>query len=271
MQPHKLALEPLSLLDVGARECVDIAARAGFDYVSMVLQEPAPMLPADPIVKDAALRRETIAAMKASGVRMWNIECFNLTPEARVEDFAEALAVGQELGARTATAILMENGDRSDALAKYRRLCDMAAEIDIRVNLEFFMAARSMDSLDKAVALARDSGRPNAGVTIDVLHLIRTGSSVEAMKAIEPGLIGGAQISDGPLIADPATAADEGGANRMVPGTGEFPLREFVAALPSDIVVGVEVPQGRLIGKVAPEERARGLVEAMQGLYRNEA
>ena len=66
MHQHKLSLEPLGYSDLGAKACVEIAARSGFDYVSMVLQEPAPMLPADPIVQDAGLRRETIAAMKAS-------------------------------------------------------------------------------------------------------------------------------------------------------------------------------------------------------------
>lgn len=267
MQPRQLSLEPLCLLDVGAREAVDIAARTGFDFVSMVLQSPAPMLPVDPIVRDVTLRHETIAAMKASDVRMLNIECFNLQPEARTEDFAEALAVGRELGARTATAIAMPNGDRADLLAKYCRLCDMAAEMGIRVNIEFFAMSPDMCSLDMAVALVRDSGRTNAGVMIDVLHLIRTGSSVEAMTSIDPRLIGGCQICDGPLIADEATAANEAGANRMVPGTGEFPLKAFVAALPEDMVIGVEVPQARLIGKVAPEERARVLAEAMRGLY----
>lgn len=269
MQQHQLSLEPLSLLDVGARETVDVAARTGFDYVSMVLHQPAPMLPADPIVTDVSLRHETAAAMKAAGIGLLNIECFNLTPEADPADFAAGLACGHELGARTATAILMENGDRPDALAKYRRLCDMAAEMDIRVNIEFFAMARSMCSLDAAVAFARDAGRANAGVTIDVLHLIRTGSSIAAMRAVDPGLIGGAQISDGPLIADPETALEEGGANRLVPGTGEFPLKEFVAALPRNIVIGVEVPLGRLIGKVSPDERARMMIEAMRGLYRD--
>ncbi len=269
MHRHKLSLEPLGYSELGARACVEIAAAAGFDYVSMVLHKPAPMLPADPIVKDAALRRETMAAMQASGVRMSNIECFNMTPEATLANFAAGLACGHELGARTATAIVMDNCDRADVLAKYRGLCDMAAEMDIRVNVEFFAMAPNMNSLDKAVALALDSGRANAGVTVDVLHLIRTGSSVAAMKAVDPGLIGGCQISDGPLRADTRTAADEGGANRLVPGTGEFPLRDFLAALPPDIIVGVEVPQARLDGKVEPEERARVLVEAMRSLYRN--
>jgi sugar phosphate isomerase/epimerase len=267
MRAHKLALEPLSLLDLDARGMVDVAAQTGFDYVSMVLHEPAPVLPVDPIVADLELRRETAAAMKAAGIGLHNIECFNLTPEANPTDFAAGLACGHELGAATATAIVMDNGDRADVLAKYRRLCDMAAEMRIRVNVEFFAMAPNMNRLELAVALARDSGRANAGVTMDVLHLIRTGSSIAAMKAIDPALIGGAQISDGPLLADPETAAEEGGANRLVPGTGEFPLREFVAALPDHVVVGVEVPQARLFGKVSPEERARGLIEAMRRLY----
>lgn len=269
MHQHKLSLEPLGYSDLGAKRCVEIAARTGFDYVSMVLHAPAPILPADTIVTDAGLRRETAAVMKASGIGLLNIECFNMTPEAKLTDFAAGLACGHELGARTATAIVMDNADRADVLAKYRGLCDMAAEMGIRVNVEFFAMAPNMNRLELAVALARDSGRANAGVTIDVLHLIRTGSSVEAMKAVDQDLIGGCQISDGLLHVDAKTAAEEGGSDRLVPGTGEFPLRAFLAALPADIVVGVEVPQARLNGKVSPEERALTLIEAMCGLYRS--
>ena len=67
----------------------------------------------------------------------------------------------------------------------------------------------------------------------------------------------------------PAQAMDEGGANRLVPGTGEFPLRDWVAALPEDIVIGVEVPLGRLIGTVPPEARAAMMIGGMRGLYEN--
>lgn len=190
MKEHQLCLEPLSLREVGARELVDIAGHVGFDYVGMFLHPPLPALPADAIVADVTLRRETADAMKKSGVRLLNFECLNLTPEAQVDDFAAALACGHELGARTATAIVFENSDRSDVLAKYRRLCDMAGEMGIRVNVEFIATGKSMSTLEQAIALIRDSRRSNAGVIIDVLHLIRTGSSIEAMAAVDPDLIG---------------------------------------------------------------------------------
>jgi sugar phosphate isomerase/epimerase len=269
MKEHRLSLEPLTLLDVQARKTVDIASRVGFDYVSMVLHEPVPLLPADPIVTDLTLRAETLAAMRAAGVRLNNIECFNLTPDVQPGDFAAGLSCGHALGALTATAIVKEPGDRSGALAKYRRLCDMAAELDIRVNIEFFAAAKAMCTLDMAVAFVRDSGRANAGVTLDILHVIRTGSSIADILALDPELIGGAQICDGPLVLDAEQAHGEATGNRLAPGTGAFPLKEFVAALPSRIVIGVEAPQASLIGKVAPQERARTLLEATRDLYRD--
>jgi hypothetical protein len=50
---------------------------------------------------------------------------------------------------------------------------------------------------------------------------------------------------------------------RMLPGDGEFPLREFVRALPQGVPIGLEVPMQSLKDKgVGPLERARLAVEA---------
>ncbi len=269
MTPHSLAIEPLTLMDIGARETVQIAAELGCEYVSMVLHEPVPVLPCDPIVADLTLRRETAAAMKAGGVKLSNIECFNLTPEAGPADFTAGLECGYELGARTATAVLLQNDDRVDALAKYRRLCDMAVELNIRVNVEFFRGSKSMCRLADAFAFAKDSGRANAGVTIDVLHLFRTGSSIAELQAMDPDLIGAAQLSDGPLTIDPEAQSTESVGERLVPGRGEFPLRALLQLLPASVIVGIEVPQNSLIGKVTPKDRTRILLEATRNLYRD--
>ena len=267
MVEHPLSLEPLSLPEVPARELVDIAGHVGFNYVSMFLHPPAPTFPADSIVSDLTLRRATLAAMKTSGVRLLNIECFNLTPEARVGDFASALACGHELGALTASVIVNENSERSDVLAKYQRLCDMACEMDIRVNVEFFATSKYMGTLDAAAALVRDSHRANAGVVIDVLHLIRTSGSIDALTALNPDLIGAAQISDGPLLCAETDLNDEAAYTRQLPGAGEFPLKAFLAALPPTLIVGVEVPLLSLASEFSPRHRARMLIEATRALY----
>ena len=52
-------------------------------------------------------------------------------------------------------------------------------------------------------------------------------------------------------------------AAELLPGDGEFPLREFVNALPPGVPIGVEVPMQSLKDRgVGPMERARLAVEA---------
>jgi len=259
MTRRRVSLEPLSIPEVDAHTLVGIAARTGFDYVSMVLHSPVPAMPADVIVRDRDLRRDTATAMRDQGIGLSTIECFNLTADANPEGFAAGLVCGHELGARNATAIVWENPDRADALAKLRRLCDMAREMSIRINVEFFAFCESIGSLDAAVSFVRDSGRENAGLQMDILHLIRSGGSIEDVRRLDPALISATQISDGPLILRKDEFATEAGTNRMVPGEGEFPIGAFLSAIPPEIVVGVEVPQIPLIGTVTPDDRARAL------------
>lgn len=50
---------------------------------------------------------------------------------------------------------------------------------------------------------------------------------------------------------------------RILPGQGELPLREFVRALPREVPIGVEVPMQSLKQRgIGPLERARLAVEA---------
>jgi len=54
---------------------------------------------------------------------------------------------------------------------------------------------------------------------------------------------------------------------RMVPGTGELPLRDILAALPRDLVIGIEVPRLKEARAGAgPHERLRPCVEAARDL-----
>jgi sugar phosphate isomerase/epimerase len=268
MSHRLLSLEPLGVAEVTGADLVDIAADAGFEFVSMFAHSPSPELAADPAVFDATARRQMRTRLAERGVRLLNLECFNLTPDVDVATFDAALACGGDLGATHATAIVWENADRNDALTKFRRLCDMAAEHEINVNLEFFAMCETISNLDTAAAFVTEAGRANAGIVLDLLHIVRTSGGMAGLTGFDPTLIGMVQISDGFLNsgADPHTESLE----RLMPGEGDFPLREFLAWLPDDRVLGVEVPQMSLIGSVAPAERARRMVEATRMLLRDD-
>ena len=261
---RKLSLEPLGVLDATDCALVNAAAGAGFDYVSMFAYSTTPQLPADPAVADRTLRRAVAERLRQTGVQLLNLECFNLTPEEDPARFLEALEFGSELGASRATAILYENIDRNDALTKFRRLCDMAREHGIRVNLEFFATCRSIPNLDAAVDFVREASCANSGIVLDFLHLVRTSGGMSGLARLDPGLIGMVQVSDGLHDSDGIDQADM--LERRLPGTGEFPLREFFAWLPPEVVIGVEVPQLTQMSTAPPIERARKMAEATRAL-----
>ena len=53
----------------------------------------------------------------------------------------------------------------------------------------------------------------------------------------------------------------------MVPGTGEFPLREWIAALPADLEIGLEVPMiAELQAGVSVRDHAARVVAAARDL-----
>lgn len=264
----RFCLEPLTLAGLPALEMVRVAAANGYDFISLTLNSPFPGVQPDAIVTDSAARAEVIAAMRAANIGLLDIECFNLTGEADVESFRPALECGHALGARSGLAILWDNPDRADALNKYRALCDMAAEYAMRINVEFLQPCRDMGSLETAIAFVRDAGRANGGVVIDLLHLIRTGSSVAAFQAMDRDLIGLVQLCDGPATIPPERIMEECAAERLYPGEGALPVREFIAAIPADMVVALEVPKQAMRDRVTPHDHAAALIDAARSAYR---
>jgi len=110
--------------------------------------------------------------------------------------------------------------------------------------VEFFPLS-TVKSIDMAERLIRHVGRRGVRINLDVLHLIRSGGTAAQVKALDPDLIGHVQLSDGPLRIAPERLMSEAAEERGLPGHGEFPLDEILAALPEGVPVGVEVPSLR--------------------------
>src|SRR6202011_5859268 len=87
------------------------------------------------------------------------------------------------------------------------------------------------------------------------------------ITALDPNVIGYVQLCDAPLKTKHLAYMDEALYERMVPGTGELPLLDILAALPEGIVIGLEVPQRSLAeAGVGPHERVARCLEATRSL-----
>jgi len=258
-----LSLDHLTIFDVSPPELVTIAAGLGVPLVSLFTQLP---LQADLPIVTAANKAETLARLRDTGVRLGNMECFNLTPEVVAEDFRPAVALGAELGASSLVAINAWDPERNRALDNFVKLCGIAAEYGVKVNVEFISMGK-IRTLADAVAFITDSGQPNVGVTIDFLHLMRTGGSAADIRAMDPKLIGYVQVCDGPLELPQEQWNDEGFEQRQMPGEGEFPLADLMAAVPLGVTIAAEVPHRALRqAGVSPAERARRAIEGTRRL-----
>lgn len=145
-------------------------------------------------------------------------------------------------------------------------LTDVAARRDIRTAVEPVPGLTVAD-LPTALAAVTHVGRPDFQLMVDSMHLVRSGSGAADLAAVDPNLIGYAQLCDTTLRPRGDKYADEAVFERMVPGEGELPLREILSVLPPDVVVEIEVPRRSLaLAGVSPIDRIRPCVEAARRL-----
>lgn len=261
---QSLSIDHLTTSDATPVETIEIAKALECSWISIIPALPVmPELGFPNIIDDTSQHQEIRRACEDNGVRVHTMEGFLFTPEATVESFRSLFEMTSSVGASSGVAVILD-ADRPRVLDRFVQACEVAAEYGIRLNIEF-TPVTCCGSMEDAVDFIAQSGSPkNAGIVVDTLHLIRSGGTAETISAVDPALIGAAQISDGLLNATPEYYQQtETMFERLLPGEGEFPLADICANLPPEVVIGVEVPMTaeRLAGESAAS-RARRAVSA---------
>jgi sugar phosphate isomerase/epimerase len=154
----------------------------------------------------------------------------------------------------------------ADVLPDLRELCSIAQDQGVRIALEF-LPLSSVKTLQDAVRLIELLGS-QSGVVVDILHLIRSGGTPEDVRRIPGELILSAQLNDGrvSLPFNEAQWIDEMVQGRSYPGEGDFPVREFLDALPAHVPIGIEVlSSGNRRSGAAPQVRAKRAFDSIKG------
>lgn len=267
-QPRDIGIEFISVFGLPPVEFIGLAADLGCRFVGMGL---APMAgnphayPAWSLREDAALRRETVAAMRDRGVTISLGEGFLVRPGTDVADAAADLDIMVELGVPLANILSLDPdlARGHDQLAKF---AEMAGARDMQATLEF-VPGMPIGDLPGTLAAVRHVGRDNFRVLIDPMHIFRSGATVADVAAIPPEEIGYIQLCDVPLVSAHANYADEARYDRLCPGKGELPLLELLKVLPRERAVGIEVPMLALAeAGVGPHARLGPCVEATRAL-----
>jgi sugar phosphate isomerase/epimerase len=259
---RELTLDQLTVVGVAPLEMIGIAAELGYDGIGPIaLSAPEFDLPIQPFADDDRLCAKMADLLRATGVRLFNVDGFPLFPTTDVTAFRRPIENCARLRARSITTLIFDE-NRTRAEENFARLCEMAEEAGLLVLLEFTSISQ-VGSLERAVEFLQRANRPNAALQVDACHLAHSGGTPADLSRVDPQWVGSAQLCDGPLGQTPEQYAYNILYERALPGSGELPLTDFLKALPRSVPIGVEVPLKSLSDRgVAPLDRARLALEA---------
>jgi sugar phosphate isomerase/epimerase len=109
-------------------------------------------------------------------------------------------------------------------------------------------ATPACDNLKTAVWYVDQVHRDNLGITLDAVHLVRSGATVAEIAALDPRYINNAQICDGFGMQVTSDYLHEAAVERITPGEGDWPLVDIFAAIPKDTLVDLELPTTKVSG-----------------------
>jgi sugar phosphate isomerase/epimerase len=252
----EFSLAYLTVFGATPLEQIEIAARAGYDYVGLRQTPVAPGEVVATLADDPTMMRRVTTRLAETGVEVLDVELARLGPDEAPEDYLGLLEVAATLGARHVIG-QVRDPDRTRGVERFARLCDLAAGFGLTVELEF-PSWLETGSLSTAAALVRAVGRANAGILVDALHFFRSESSLEELDGIPRDRFRFVQLCD---AAQPIPTSVEGvihiaRAARSLPGYGRLQLRTLLAHLPP-VPYALEVPNEVLRHELGTAEYAR--------------
>ncbi|SAL70977.1 xylose isomerase domain-containing protein [Caballeronia choica] len=257
-----LSLSALTVLELTPPQMVECAAEAGYDFVGLRLLPATDHEVRHEIVGDTPLKRETLARLKDTGVRVLDAEILRLKPDTDIAAYQPMLETAAELGARY---VLVAGNDPDEARTAERlaQLCELAAPLGLTPSLEPMPWTDAKD-ITQAARIVKASGAMNTGLIIDPIHFDRAGSLTDELRALPREYFGYVQFCDAPAErpSDLQTLLYQARCERMIPGEGGLDLAGILRALPDGLPISIEAPMEGWARTANAVQRARRLREA---------
>jgi sugar phosphate isomerase/epimerase len=171
-------------------------------------------------------------AVEAAGVNVAEVGFLHrwAGPEHAAREEREALFdMARSLGAGRVNAGLFAGPDRARIVDRYRTLCKAAADVGLRISLEFFPFGALANAVS-AWEVIEGAGQPNSDVLFDAWHWHRGGADIAMLSAVPPGAIRFLQLSDAAPVVSP-DVGEESRHGRLLPGSGAIDLTGLLRGL----------------------------------------
>ena len=245
-------------------EMAYIAARTGYDYISLRL---IPMgIPGEIsyLPEDRAMVSRAQAAIKETGIKVLDVELARILDDFDPRSYVPAFEVAAELGAKhiISSAWTTEKRNRAYIVDRFIEICDLADSFELTVNLEFPTFSR-LTNLQEAADIVRAANRPNGGILIDSLYFHYSRIKVEELERLPREWSNFMHICDteehipssSPDMINVARDA------RLYVGEGDIDFAALLGHLPL-MPYSIELPNKKRLNAYGFEGHARRCLEA---------
>ena len=175
--PRPISLAALTVLDVSPANQVLCAAKAGYSHVGIRLVPATPEETQWSMIGDTPMIREVEANLKATGVKVLDIEILRIKPDTRAVNWKAFFETGARLGA--ANVLCAGNDPDLDRLTdNFAELCEIAHPFGLSLSIEP-MPWCDVSTVKGAGEIMKRVNRPNSGVLVDPIHFFRAKNSFE--------------------------------------------------------------------------------------------
>ncbi len=244
-------------------EMIQIAARTGYDYVSLRL---IPMgVPGEvPFQFDD---REQIARIKASlketGVGFLDLELARIVEDVDPRTYLPAMEVAAELDAKhvISSAWTASRDNRNFVVDRYTEICELAKPLGLTVSLEFPSFSR-LTNLQEAVDIVAAANCSNGGILIDTLYFHFSEVRFEELEELPADWIHFMHICD---VAPEIPGSKDGMVHaardeRLYFGEGCVDFSSIFKRMPQ-VPLSIELPHAARVKEYGLEEHARRCLE----------
>lgn len=266
MAPPPLALHTWSLDTTPFERALAAARAAGFDGIELRRLDYVRAADAG---RDAAWVHDRVGAsglaVACVGVELGWMYADGAERARLLTVFGEQCERAAALGARVVMSpVDRGRGDLTRAAASVREVGALAAARGVRLALEFNSLCEQINRLEIVREVLARAAHRACGLLLDAYHLGRSRASLKDLEDVAPEEIAYVQYSDVPAgELDPRDML-----NRLPPGRGTFPFRDFFAVLRAkgyDSFLSYEAPNPAAWQR-DPLDVAREAVEATRAV-----
>jgi sugar phosphate isomerase/epimerase len=223
-------------------QAIRLAAELGYSSVGLRLLPNMAGAPQQFLIGLPDVLRETLAAQRDTGVSVFDLEIIRIAENFDPRVYVPLFEAGATLNAK---AVLVAGDDTNEVRLtdSYASLCALMQPYGLSADLEF-MPWTAVPDAKSALRVVNAAGKPaNAGILVDALHVGRSTTTLDDIRAIPHDLLHYAQICDAEagLHFSTEQMIHTARCERLLPGEGTIDVKGIFAALPADLPVSVEV------------------------------